>query len=266
MSIQTAFRKAFEPSLTELGFKYWKKGFYKYNPEGEFVYGVTMEIGFGKRDLTTHVMIACFIDRLELFSDTPELNGSYRSVPKHPLYEQKAAVGHDRMPLIRNSRIPAFIDFGPYNDATALAQFSQQRDFMLEYILPDMLAIQDAKSLFKYNWDELRPLYEQNPDPFYSYPNMSSRVLYEAIQAGEKEAALQAMERVLYFKESRYLSALNRDVPDEKQIRKAHAEFEKTKAVQQAILDGNDDFLSQCLAERIAVSRATCDTFFKRFR
>lgn len=266
MSIQTAFRKAFEPTLTEFGFRYWKKGFYKYDPEGQFVYGVTMEIGSGKRDLTTHVMVGCFIDQLELFSDAPELNGSYRNVTEHPLYEQNTAVGHDRMPLRRNGIIPAFIDFGPYNDETALAQFIQQRDFMLEYILPDMLAVQDAKSLFQYNWDKLRPLYEQNPDPFFTYMNMSHRVLYEAIQAGEKDVALQAMERVLYFKESRYLSALNRDIPNEAQVHTTRAELEKEKAVRQAILDGNDDFLRKCLAERIEISRITCDAFFKRFR
>ena len=227
MSIQTAFRSAFEPLLGELGFCYRKKGFYRYDPESMLVHSVTMEIGTGKRDLTTYVSVGGFHDRLVISKEGSGLAGCWSdTVTEHPLYKEIMGGDNSRVIIGKTGTLNAVYDLGPYDDESALQQFIKQRDFAAKYVLPDALAVHDAQSLFEWNWKKLQPLYLKNPEPYlYTYPFLSELVLYEALQAGQTDAAMLTAERVLCSKENRYLSALHRDYPNEELTKECLSDF-----------------------------------------
>lgn len=266
MSIQTAFRKVFEPFLSEYGFVYWKKGFYRYDPAKPLICGLRMTIDSAKRDLLTYIEIGGFVDRLSINREGEGLDSMhYLHIEDHPLYAQLTDNSHDRMRVRKVGNLSICDDLGPYNDESATEQFQKQKEFIAEYLLQDCLDVRTAQDLFEMNWKTLEPLYAKDPDMVFTYPPQSERVMYEAIQVGNKDVALQTAARMVYAKENRYLSALHRDYPNEQLTRESQAEFEKMQKVYQAILADDIAFLNECLAERIEITQNTCQSFFRRF-
>ncbi len=275
MSIQTAFRKAYEPLLHEFGFRYWKKGFYKYVPESQYVYCVCMDVRSAKREIMTFIWGCCFADGLEITPEKELIGAFYDSVSSHPLYEKMTPHDHNRMRIEKEKvdGMVVMVDLGPYDDESALAQFAQQGEFLVRYMLPDYLKITDAEKRFAQTWKQVEPLYE-NPiteDGKNTYGQLSEWLLYEALQVGRNDVALRAAERVVRSKEKSLRIAAERsakfsgDKMFSDAVHQARKEYERACAICEALQMGEQKVLDEYLCQRLEASRSACEVFFKRF-